>query len=218
MSYFKSINSLELFFFICFIQTSFSNNIIANYQPDTFNYRTSENIAKDYINFLKNQNIDTILIFYTSEGKLMKYINITNYVYFHKGQVFISYQTTYPIDSKQKGQIYFAQNKKLNYLHENKIKKILFRDMNFSEKLNDENKPFENMWKKRKWRKLYLFGIEANNQDNIYNYQAVGILNRSFANTKSSNHSLLFKQKRLAKKLYKLLKNYTTTDIKKILK
>lgn len=186
-------------------------------QPDTFNYKTSENITRDYFHFLKKQNIDTILIFYTSEGKSIKYINITNFIYLKKGNAYMSFHTTYPIDSRKKGQIYFVQNRLLSQLDENKIENILGKISGLSEMPKNEDKPFNNMWRKRKWRKLYLFGIDSANQEDIYDFKASGIYNRSYRNTQPASHSLLFKHKRQSIRIYKLLKSYIIRDLNMIL-
>jgi len=211
-------------FYTAFVFLFFFENIsIGNFyktnnlHPDTFNYKTSENITRDYIHFLKNQDIDTILVFYTSEGKSIKYINITNYIYFQKGQIYMSFHTTYPIDSRKKGQIYFAQNRLLKQSDENKIEKIFRKTSSFSEMTKNIEKPFKNMWKKRKWRKLYLFGFDLANQEDIYDLKASGIYNRSYRNTKPTNHSSLYKQKRVAIRVYNLLKKYFYKDLDIIL-
>lgn len=209
---------LLVFLKIVFSKILFSNSFNLEIQPDTFNYKTSDNITRDYIHFLKKQGIDTVLIFYSSEGKSIKYINVTNFIYFQKGNAYISFQTAYPIDSRKKGQIYFAQNRQLAKSDENKIENILGNVLGFSEMAKNDDKPFKNMWKKRKWRKLYLFGFESANQENIYDIKASGIYNRSFGKTIPSNHSLLYKQKRSAIRIYKLLKKYTSGDLKKVLK
>ncbi|OFX49053.1 MAG: hypothetical protein A2046_14765 [Bacteroidetes bacterium GWA2_30_7] len=216
MNILKQLLIIIIFKIYC-TNISKANYITYQNQLDTFNYKISENITKDYLNFLKHQGIDTILILYTSEGKSIKYINITNYIYVFKGHVYLSFHTIYPIDSKKKGQIYFAQNKLLKLADENKYTDNILKILNLSKKTDNESKPFNNMWKKRKWRKLYLFGLESDKYENIYTFNAVSINNRSYGNTKLSNHAYLFKQKRIAKKMYHLLKNYTLENIKKIL-
>jgi hypothetical protein len=180
-------------------------------KPDTFDFSKSENMLEGYIDFLKSKSVDSLIIIEISKGKKLEYSSFRCFLFIDNGRSYFSYYSNYTMPKQNQKKLISHQFISLPEKKKRILLNCFSKHIADTISFNSNEKPFKNMWKKRKWRNIII-----PNSNDLSLKNSLIIKNRALSNTPSEYRSIMKKYKQTANRLFDTINPIISVDLKNL--